>query len=77
MQTVTVTVNTLFQNATPFEGFVRVKLGTPLVEVDSTFIAQLNPQEIDFGGGNPEVSFIAIPLLRKTIFGLIQTQRQW
>lgn len=61
MQTVTVTINTLFQNATPFEGFVRVKLGTPLVEVDSTFIAQLNPQEIDFGGGNPEVSFIAIP----------------
>ena len=61
MQTVTVTVNTLFQNATPFEGFVRVKLGIPLVEVDSTFIAQLNPQEIDFGGGNPKVSFIAIP----------------
>lgn len=61
MKTVTVTVNTLFQNATPFEGFIRVRLGTPLVEVDSTFIAQLNPQEIDFGGGNPEASFLAIP----------------
>lgn len=61
MQTVTVTVNSIFQNATPFEGFIRVRLGTPLVEVDSTFIAQLNPQEIDFGGGNPEVSFLAIP----------------
>ena len=61
MKTVTVTVNTLFQNATPFEGFIRVRLGTPLVEVDSTFIAQLNPQEIDFSGGNPEASFLAIP----------------
>ena len=61
MKTVTVTVNTRFQNATPFEGFIRVRLGTPLVGVDNMFVAQLNPQEIDFGGGNPEVSFIAIP----------------
>ncbi len=77
MQTVTVTVNSIFQNATPFEGFIRVRLGTPLVEVDSTFIAQLNPQEIDFGGGNPEVSFLVIPnsLLGEDTYYVVEIYR--